>query len=93
MSENNAKATPKELKAIKEELRAVLDNEEFVNDFVTFDETPQIRQESGGLQVQVWVYLPDFYVGGEPDGIDFETPPDTPSLDTSLHDHEMDVDC
>lgn len=22
-----------------------------------------------------------------------ETPPDTPSLDTSFHDHEMDVEC
>lgn len=99
-------ATPAEKVAIEEAVFNMLENDELDEaGAIAFDNRIQIKQEQGGLYVQAWIWIPNMYLGDEPDGIKFETPPsehewsaqsekplDTPSLDTSFHDHEMDVD-
>ena len=62
-------------------------HDEYGTDEVEIDDEPAIAPADGGTWVAAWVWMPD-----EEDDEPEEPPLDTPSLDTSFHDHEMAVD-
>lgn len=59
---------------------------------IEIDDEPAIAPASGGTWVAAWVWMPDDEDEDEEEDEPEEPPLDTPSLDTSFHDHEMAVD-